>query len=60
LERNVDGRFNDAELAEIIKNCVEEPAHAFGAQGTPNSLRIVDIMGQLQARDLFNVCTLNE
>ena len=60
LERGPDGRFSDVDLAEIIKNCIEEPAHAFGAHGTPASLKIVDVMGQLQARDIFNVCTMNE
>ncbi|EAT89123.2 hypothetical protein SNOG_03918 [Parastagonospora nodorum SN15] len=60
LQRGPDGRFKDAELAELIKTCTEEPAHAFGAHGTPASLKVVDLMGQLQARDMFNVCTLNE
>jgi hypothetical protein len=60
LQRGHDGRFKDAELAELIKTCTEEPAHAFGAHGTPASLKVVDLMGQLQARDMFNVCTLNE
>ncbi|KAF2274484.1 linoleate diol synthase [Westerdykella ornata] len=60
LERQADGRFRDSDLAEIIKDCIEEPAHAFGAHGTPASMRVVDLMGQLQARDVFNVCTLNE
>lgn len=60
LKRGPDGRFNDHELADLIKSCVEEPAHAFGAHGTPASLKVVDIMGQLQARNVFNVCTLNE
>ena len=60
LKREPDGKFKDSDLAEVIKNCIEEPAHAFGAHGTPASLKVVDIMGQLQARDLFNVCTLNE
>lgn len=60
LERQADGRFRDTDLAEVIKSCIEEPAHAFGAHGTPASLKVVDIMGQLQARDVFNVCTLNE
>jgi hypothetical protein len=60
LKRGPDGRFNDADLAEIIKDCIEEPAHAFGAHGTPASLKVVDIMGQIQARELFNVCTMNE
>lgn len=60
LERQADGRFSDIELAELIKDAIEEPAHEFGARGTPASLKIVDIMGQLQAREVFNVCTLNE
>lgn len=60
LQRGSNGSFSDVDLAEIIKDCIEEPAHAFGAHGTPESLKIVDIMGQLQARDVFNVCSLNE
>lgn len=60
LERGPDGRFNDVQLAELIKDAIEEPAHEFGAHGTPTSLRIVDILGQKQAREVFNVCTLNE
>jgi hypothetical protein len=60
LKRGSDGRFSDADLGQILKDCVEEPAHAFGAHGTPESLKVVDILGQLQARGVFNVCTLNE
>lgn len=60
FKRGADGKFSDVDLAEILKDCVEEPAHAFGAHGTPASLKVVDIMGQLQARNLFNVCTMNE
>ncbi|KAK5070298.1 hypothetical protein LTR64_002138 [Lithohypha guttulata] len=60
LKRGLDGRFSDADLGRIIKDCIEEPAHAFGAHGTPASLKIVDLMGQLQARGVFNVCTLND
>jgi len=60
LKRGPDGRFNDVDLAEILKDCVEEPAHAFGAHGSPSSMKIVDIMGQLQAREIFNACTINE
>jgi hypothetical protein len=60
LKRGPDGKFNDADLAEIIKNCIDEPAHAFGAHGTPASLKVVDLLGQIQARDVFNVCTMNE
>ncbi|OCT52493.1 Psi-producing oxygenase A [Cladophialophora carrionii] len=60
LKRGPDGRFDDADLGRLIKDCIEEPAHAFGANGTPASLKVVDLMGQLQAREIFNVCTLNE
>ena len=60
FKRGPDGRFSDYDLAEIIKDCIEEPAHAFGAHGTPASMKVVDIMGQLQARNMFNVCTMNE
>lgn len=60
LKRGADGSFSDADLGRIIKDCIEEPAHAFGAHGTPSSLKVVDLMGQLQARGVFNVCTLNE
>lgn len=60
LKRGPDGRFSDEQLAELIKDCIEEPAHAFGPHGTPASLKVVDILGQLQARNIFKVCTLNE
>ncbi|TQS38749.1 hypothetical protein Golomagni_00741 [Golovinomyces magnicellulatus] len=60
LQRGPDGYFSDYDLGELIKDCIEEPAHAFGAHGTPASLKVVDILGQLQAREVFNVCTLNE
>jgi hypothetical protein len=60
LKRGPDGRFNDSELAELLKDCIEEPAHAFGAHGCPSSLKWIEIMGMVQARNVFNVCTLNE
>lgn len=60
FKRGPDGKFDDSELAELIKDCIEEPAHAFGAHGTPASMKVVDIMGQLQARNVFDVCTMNE
>ncbi|PWN41654.1 linoleate diol synthase [Ceraceosorus guamensis] len=54
------GKFDDVALGEMIKNSIEDPAHAFGAHGTPAALRIVDCLGQRQARDVFNLCTMNE
>ena len=60
MKRGADGKFSDADLGKVIKDCIEEPAHAFGAHGTPPSLKVVDLLGQMQARDAFNVCSLNE
>ena len=60
IKRGAGGRFRDADIAELIKDCIEEPAHAFGAHGSPGSLKLVEIMGMIQARQVFNVCTLNE
>ncbi|KAF2265028.1 heme peroxidase [Lojkania enalia] len=60
LQRQSDGKFKDSDVADIIKNCIDEPAHEFGAHGTPASLKVVDIIGMLQARNAFNVCTMNE
>lgn len=60
LKRGPDGRFSDYDLAEIIKDCIEEPAHAFGAHSTPTSMKTVEVLGMLQAREQFNVCTMNE
>lgn len=60
IKRQADGRFKDSDIAEIIKCAIEEPAHAFGARGTPSTMKMVEILAQKQARDVFNVCTLNE
>lgn len=60
LKRNADGHFDNHALGELIKDAIEEPANAFGARGTPACLKVVDILGQLQARNVFNVCTMNE
>ncbi|KAJ3035169.1 hypothetical protein HDV00_004291 [Rhizophlyctis rosea] len=60
LKRNAEGRFDDKDLAELIKDCIEEPAHAFGARSIPSAMKIIEVMSQLQARNVFKVCTLNE
>lgn len=60
LKRGDDGHFNSEQLGELIKDCIEEPAHAFGARGTPSCMKVIDVLGQLQARNVFNVCTMNE
>ena len=60
LKRGADGRFSDFDIAELLKDCIEEPAHTFGSRSCPASLKLVEIMGMVQARQIFNVCTLNE
>ncbi|CAO1625574.1 unnamed protein product [Parajaminaea phylloscopi] len=60
LERDESGYFRDDQLAKVIKDAIEQPAHAFGARSIPKSMKIVDIMSQLQARETFNLCTMNE
>ncbi|KAF2762562.1 linoleate diol synthase [Pseudovirgaria hyperparasitica] len=60
LERGPDGSFCDKALGNILKDCIEEPAHAFGAHGSPASFKIVEVLGQIQAREHFKTCTMNE
>ncbi|EJU01026.1 linoleate diol synthase [Dacryopinax primogenitus] len=52
-------RFDDAALAQILKDATEAPAHAFGARQIPQALRVVEMMTILQGRT-WGVCTLNE
>jgi hypothetical protein len=59
LQRGPDGKFDDAKLAEIIYNAINTPAHAFGARGVPESMRVVEIMTIEQNR-AWGTCTLNE
>lgn len=59
LTRDADDKFDDVALAEILKNATEEPAHAFGANGSPPALKVVEVIGQLMARE-WQVCTMNE
>lgn len=60
LKRGPDGHFEDDALAKLIKDCVEEPAHQFGARCQPSAMKVIAIMGQLQSRNVFNLCTMNE
>ncbi|KAJ6481195.1 heme peroxidase [Mycena vulgaris] len=59
LQRGPDGKFSDDDIANILLNATESHAGAFGAQGTPGALRVIEIMGILQARQ-WGVCTMNE
>ncbi|CAH7676984.1 heme peroxidase [Phakopsora pachyrhizi] len=54
------GRFNDRDLAKILKDAVNDVAGAFGAQHTPAVLRWVDCQGMKTSRDVWRACSLNE
>ncbi|KAI0778881.1 heme peroxidase [Trametes elegans] len=59
LKRGADGRFSDDDLAKILQDATEKPAGTYRARGTPGVLRVVEMMGMVQARE-WGVCTMNE
>lgn len=59
LKRQADGTFNDCDLVKILKESIEDPAGAFGANNVPKILKQVEVLGILQARK-WQVATLNE
>ena len=52
-----NGRFKDVDLARILQNATEAPASAFKARGTPEVLRVIEILSILQGRK-WGVCTV--
>lgn len=59
LERDADGRFNDADLASILKKKIDDPAGIFGAKHVPKALKVVEMAGIMAARK-WEVASLNE
>ncbi|KAG9091000.1 hypothetical protein FRC06_000785 [Ceratobasidium sp. 370] len=60
LQRDsVTNRFKDADLANILHDAAEYLSGAFSARNTPEVMKIVEVMGIMQARK-WGVCTLNE
>ena len=59
LKRGPDGKYSDDDLAYILHTATENPANSYGGKGTPACLRVIEIMGILQARK-WGVCTMNE
>ncbi|KAF2265211.1 heme peroxidase [Lojkania enalia] len=60
LERDPKtGKFDDAEMVEILRQSIEEPAGLFGPKMVPKAMRVVEILGILQARK-WQVASLNE
>jgi hypothetical protein len=52
-----DGRFRDDDLARILQNATEAPAGAYKARGTPEVLRIVELLSIEQGR-VWGACTV--
>ncbi|PSS35388.1 hypothetical protein PHLCEN_2v1661 [Hermanssonia centrifuga] len=50
LQRQEDGTFKDEDLAQILFDATEHPAAAFKARGTPNVMRMHEMMGIEQNR----------
>ncbi|ORY68274.1 heme peroxidase [Pseudomassariella vexata] len=59
LKRGEDGKFRDEDLVRILKESIEDPAGAFGARTIPKALRMVEVLGILQARK-WGCASLNE
>jgi len=53
------GRFRDDDLAKILQNATEASAGAYKARGTPEVLRVVELLSIKQGRE-WGICTLNE
>ena len=52
-------KFDDDDLARVLQDATEHTAGAFRAQGTPEILRLIEVMGIEQGRQ-WGVCTMNE
>lgn len=59
LERQENGTFRDKDLVRILKDAMEDPAGCFGARMVPKVLKIVEVLGIIQARK-WQVASLNE
>jgi linoleate 10R-lipoxygenase len=59
IQRQEDGSFRDEDLANILQNATEHSAGAFRARGTPEIMKLNEVMGIEQNRR-WGVCSLNE
>ncbi|EGP87976.1 unnamed protein product [Zymoseptoria tritici ST99CH_1A5] len=59
LQRGADGKFADADLARVLKECMDDTAGRFGPRHVPKSLRAIEMMGINRARQ-WNTASLNE
>jgi cytochrome P450 len=59
LQRNKDLTLKDEDLVEILTSSIEDVANSYGANRVPPVMRVVEILGIMQAR-AWNVASLNE
>ncbi|KAK4695301.1 hypothetical protein P7C71_g2427, partial [Lecanoromycetidae sp. Uapishka_2] len=60
FKRNeITGLFDDQQMANQLRACMDEPISNFGPRNVPRCLRSVEIMGILQARQ-WQIGTLND
>ena len=59
FKRGADGKFKDEDLAMCLEASMNDPAGIFGARQVPKILKVVEILGILQARK-WQVASLNE
>lgn len=58
LQRDDNGCFNDGDLAKILQDATQWPAGAFKARGTPEVLRVIEMMGIEQSRE-WGTCSVS-
>ncbi|KAB8262111.1 heme peroxidase [Aspergillus pseudonomiae] len=59
LQRQQDGSFRDADLANILQTATESVAGAFGANNIPRAMKAIEMLGIQQGRE-WGLASLNE
>ncbi|KAI0265719.1 heme peroxidase [Gloeopeniophorella convolvens] len=59
IKRGAEDRFADADIARILQNATAASASAFKARGTPEVLRVIELLSIEQSR-AWGTCSLNE
>ncbi|KAG6381666.1 heme peroxidase [Boletus reticuloceps] len=59
LKRQDGGTYRDSDLANLLQNSTSHHAAAFGARGTPATMRLNEIMG-IETNRTWGVCSLND
>jgi linoleate 10R-lipoxygenase len=57
IKRDGSGRFSDADLARLLQDATEARASAYKARGTPEALRVIELLGIEEARR-WGTCTV--